>query len=99
MKNRFLDGRPLIYESGYWGDVFHSPGMYQENHTKTDVTLTYHSADGNWTLGLWAKNLEDQAVQAASAPGSLSGVDIDPGAPFLEAPRTFGVHFTVSLGD
>lgn len=87
------------YESGYWGDFSHSPGMYQESYTKTDATLTYHSADDSWTVGIWVKNLEDQDVQAAAAPGDPTGAfDPAPGAPFLEAPRTFGVRYTAKIG-
>jgi len=82
------------YESGFWGDFLHSPGIYQESYTKTNITLTYHATNGGWSLGLWVKNLEDQAVQAAAAPANTRGTDPGPGAVFLEAPRTFGARFT-----
>jgi len=81
------------YESGYWGDFSHSSGLYQKSYTKTDVSLTYHSRTDNWSVGLWVRNLEDQDVQSAAAPGNPV-TDPGPGAPFLEAPRTYGVRFT-----
>ena len=84
------------YESGYWGDFSHSSGLYQESYTKTDVNLAYHSSDDSWTIAIWAKNLEDQAVQAAAAPGSPI-FDPGPGAVFLEHPRTFGVTYTLEI--
>jgi iron complex outermembrane receptor protein len=85
------------YESGFWGDFSHSPGMYQEAYTKTDAALTYHCSSGKWSAGLWVKNLENQAVQSAAATGNPF-TDPGPGAPFLEAPRTWGLRFTVNLG-
>lgn len=85
------------YESGFWGDFAHSPGIYQDAYTKTDVALTYHSADRRWSLGIWVKNLENQDVQAAAATGNPL-TDPGPGAPFLEAPRTSGIRIAVNLG-
>jgi len=81
------------YESGFWGDFSHSPGIYQKKYTKTDATLTYHAPGDGWTLSVWVRNLEDKAVQAAAAPGS--SFDPGPGAVFLEPPRTFGMRYTV----
>ena len=84
------------YESGFWGDFSHSSGLYQSGYTKTDVALTFHPSGRNWSLGLWAKNLENQDVQSAAATGNPF-TDPGPGAPFLEAPRTFGLRFTMNL--
>jgi iron complex outermembrane receptor protein len=84
------------YESGFWGDFSHSSGLYQDSYTKTDVALTFHSGSGKWSLGLWAKNLENSDVQSAAATGNPVS-DPGPGAPFLEAPRTYGVRFTLNL--
>ena len=85
------------FESGYWGDFSHSPGLYQDSYTKTDASLTYHAANEAWTLGVWVKNIEDKAVQSAAAPGSPFS-DPAPGAPFLEPPRTFGIRFSTHFG-
>jgi len=84
------------YESGFWGDFSHSPGLYQESYTKTDIAVTFRPSGRNWSLGLWAKNLENQDVQSAAATGNPF-TDPGPGAPFLEAPRTFGLRFTLDL--
>ena len=99
---RFADGSRLEanlasrYESGFWGDFSHSSGIYQEAYTKTDLALTWYAASGSWSAGLWAKNLENQAVQAAAATGNPM-TDPGPGAPFLEAPRTVGLRVTLRL--
>ena len=84
------------YESGFWGDFAHSPGLYQASYTKTDLALTWHSSDGRWTAGIWGKNLENSDVQAAAATGNPV-TDPGPGAPFLEPPRTWGVRVTLNL--
>ena len=84
------------YESSFWGDFSHSSGLYQSAYTKTNVALTFYCRTGKWSLGLWAKNLEDADVQSAAATGNPV-TDPGPGAPFLEAPRTYGLRFTLSL--
>ncbi len=84
------------YESGFWGNFSHSPGMYQASYTKTDLALTWHSGTGRWTAGVWLKNFENADVQAAAATGNPI-TDPGPGAPFLEAPRTWGVRVTLNL--
>lgn len=84
------------YESGFWGDFSHSSGLYQAGYTKTDMAITFRPAGRNWSLGLWARNLENQDVQSAAATGNPF-TDPGPGAPFLEAPRTFGLRFTLDL--
>jgi len=80
------------YESSYWGDFSHSPGLHQDAYTKTDASLTYHAPNDAWSIGLWARNLEDTDVQSAAAPASFT--DPGPGAVFLEPPRTYGVRVT-----
>lgn len=84
------------YESGFWGDFSHSSGLYQASYTRTDLALTFHSGSGKWSLGLWGKNLENSDVQSAAATGNPIS-DPGPGAPFLEAPRTYGIRFTLNL--
>jgi iron complex outermembrane receptor protein len=84
------------YESGFWGDFSHSSGIYQSAYTKTDAALTWHCGTGKWSAGLWAKNLENQDVQSAAATGNAF-TDPGPGAPFLEAPRTYGLRVTLNL--
>lgn len=84
------------YESGFWGNFSHSPGMYQASYTKTDVALTWHCATGRLSAGAWVRNLENADVQSAAATGNPL-TDPGPGAPFLEAPRTYGVRATFSF--
>jgi len=84
------------FESSYWGDFSHSPGLYQDSYTRTNVLLAYHAVNEAWSLGVWVDNIENQAVQSAAAPGSPY-FDPAPGAVFLEPPRTYGVRFTANF--
>ena len=80
------------HETGYWsGDSFDhatNPELWQKAYTMSDASLTYEPENGKWSLGLWAKNIENKAIIAASAP-------IAPGfgATFLELPRTYGLRW------
>lgn len=80
------------FEDRFFGDFFHTPGTRQESYFKTDASLTYHTANERWTIALWVKNIENEAVLAATAAAGIPG----PASPFLEAPRTYGLRFTYS---
>ncbi len=84
------------YESGFWGDFSHSSGIYQDSYTKTDFALTWYCKKGILSASLWVKNLENTDVQSAAATGNPL-TDPGPGAPFLEAPRTYGLRVTLDL--
>lgn len=82
------------YESSFFADFYHTPGGKQESYTKTDVSLTYYGADERWNVGIWAKNLENEAVLAATAGGSGSPLQPAGATTNLEPPRTYGVRAT-----
>lgn len=79
------------YESSFWGNFVHTPGTMQDDYVKADASLTY-LADSGWSLGLWIKNIGDEAVLAATAAAGIPG----PASPFLEQPMTYGLRFTWS---
>ena len=81
------------YEDAFWGDFLHSAGLRQAAAIRTDLAMTWRTAGGHYSLGLWCRNLENRAVQAAAATANDPG----PGSTFLEAPRTFGVTVTLTL--
>jgi iron complex outermembrane recepter protein len=80
------------FESSYFSDFYHTPGGKQDSYTKTDASLTYYGADERWSVALWAKNLEDEAVFAATAGGSSSPLQPLAATTNLEPPRTYGVR-------
>ncbi|HEX9207104.1 MAG TPA: TonB-dependent receptor [Steroidobacteraceae bacterium] len=81
------------YEDAFWGTYAHDRGTEQEAYFKTDAALTYYSGDDRWSLGLWVKNIEDQAVLAATTTGQYGPY----GDAFVEPPRTYGARFTFKL--
>ncbi len=85
------------YESSFYADFSHTPGGKQDGYTKTDASLTWFSADDRWSLGAWARNLENEAVIAATAGGSNFPPLPEGATAFLEAPRTYGLRLTLSL--
>jgi iron complex outermembrane receptor protein len=78
------------YESEFWGTFTHARGTRQPGYFKTDASLTYHSADEAWSAGLWVRNLENEAVLAATTTGQF-GPYADA---FIEPPRTYGARVT-----
>jgi len=82
------------YEDSFYADYVHTPGGRQQSYHKTDASLTYYSGHGNWSLGLWAKNIENVAVIAATAGGSAIPPLAEGATANLEAPRTYGMRAT-----
>jgi iron complex outermembrane receptor protein len=78
------------YESAFWGTFAQSRGTEQQSYTKSDASLTWHADDERWSLGLWVRNIEDEAVLAATTTGQFGPY----ANAFLEAPRTWGARFT-----
>jgi iron complex outermembrane receptor protein len=81
------------YENGFWGTFNHAPTTHQPAFTMTDSNLTYRSASGKWSLGLWGKNLENRAV---IGPGAYVGAGSIGGVYWLLPPRTYGVKLGLS---
>lgn len=85
------------YEGAFFADFNHTPGGRQKAYTKTDASLTYYSGSGNWSFGAWIKNIENEAVIAATAGGSNIPFNPQGATSFLEAPRTFGLRASLKM--
>jgi iron complex outermembrane receptor protein len=72
------------YESSHWGDYEHQEANYSPPFVKTNITLTYTSAQGGWHLGAYVYNLENAA--SFGQGGAYAGSYILP-------PRTYGAKF------
>ncbi len=72
------------YESSHWGDYEHQQANYSPPFVKTNITLTYTSAQGGWHLGAYVYNLENAASFGQGGP--YAGAYILP-------PRTYGAKF------
>lgn len=79
------------YKSGYhlsWKDA-NDPWDYQESCFVTNLSATYTSQDGKWSLNAYVRNLEDYAEKRMyMTPGGGAGVTT------LGNPRTFGAVFS-----
>jgi len=78
------------HEAGRWAQYDHFSDTYQKAYFKTDVDATFKPRVGNWSVGVWARNLENVPVFGGSAAGGQPG----PASVFLEPPRTFGLRVT-----
>ena len=69
---------------GYWVTPEKTlANAWQPGYTKTDLSLTYRSADGKWSVGAWARNLENKAVTTMVFPLGRS---------LIGEPRTLGIN-------
>ena len=78
------------FSAGYRVGVEHDlPGgdldLYQGRFHKTDLRASYDSADGKWLLGLWVRNLENDAQTTEAQPF---------GRNMISDPRSFGMNAT-----
>lgn len=80
----------LRYESQYFADFVHTPGVRQPGYVKFNASLTYYDDEGRFSIGIWGKNLTNEATIAAAAAAGIPG----PATAYLSPPRTFGVRAT-----
>lgn len=90
------------FESGYYTDFetspgmcIHCPGMRQKAFTDTSLSLTYYPPNGKWSVGLWVKNLENEAQLGSSQ--YFGTTPQYQGSGFISPPRTFGLRATYRL--
>lgn len=85
------------YESSFFADFSHTPGGKQKAYTKSDASITYYASNGKWSIGAWIKNIENEAVMAATAAGANIPANPLGATAYLEPPRTFGLRATVNF--
>jgi iron complex outermembrane receptor protein len=81
------------YEDSFWGTFAQNRGTEQANYFKSDASITYHSPDDRWSVGIWTRNIENVAVIAATTTGQFGPY----GDSFVEPPRIYGARFTFRL--
>lgn len=69
----------------------------QDGFTKSDVSLTYSSADDRWSLQGYVRNIEDDDIRTASSPNSTTGLSTNGNGEFYAPPRTFGLRLGVNF--
>lgn len=85
------------FESAFFSDFSHVPGGRQSAYTKSDASITYYADGDRWNLGVWIKNIENEAVLGATAVGSSSPLQALGATSNLEPPRTFGARLGVNF--
>jgi iron complex outermembrane receptor protein len=81
------------YVDGHYLANNNARGSFQSAYTKTGVDVSFTSANHEWTVTAFGRNLENEAVIGSYADPISRGGDIA----FLEAPRTYGVTVAWSL--
>lgn len=81
------------YESSFWADFTHTPGVRQQPFWRENAAITYFDRDNRYSVGVWIKNITNEAVIAATAAAGIPG----PATAYLEEPRTYGVRATFNF--
>lgn len=92
--SRIVARADILYSSRYWQSFTHDLYTDQRSYTKTDASLTYYSRNDHWSLGAFIRNAENEAVISGSSKSQGPGLT---GAPYLQAPRTYGLSFGMSF--
>ena len=77
------------------GNVFNNPALVVQENSFWDLNMTYTPNDGNWYVGAWAQNLEDdRSLQVIYSASNLQG-----GSRFANHnnPLTYGLSFGVNF--
>jgi len=77
----------------------------KEAFTKTDLSIRYEAAEGNWTIEAFVQNLEDKAIKTdiqnigASSNGTPTSAPTNLGnwVAFYNPPRTYGARVSYSF--
>ena len=76
-------------------DIYNSPHLQVPESEFTDLNVTYNPFDGDWYVGFWVKNLEDdRSMQGIYKASNLQG-----GSKFVNYnnPRTMGISFGIEF--
>lgn len=72
----------IFVSTGYWVHPLQNSYSYQPSYWTQGLNATYASADGDWTLNAWVRNLSNYAVKESYVPQNIG------------EPRTFGATGT-----
>lgn len=61
------------------------PYAWQDGYHRSNANLTYRSGSGNWSVGVWVRNLENGAQYTWALPYYRA---------MVKPPRTFGVNIS-----
>jgi iron complex outermembrane receptor protein len=84
---RLTPSAQFYFNSGHFNLDFNTPLDRQEAYTRTDLRLTWLSADDRFTVQAFVENLEDTAVLNRAALGANRSLNAN-----FAMPRTYGIR-------
>ena len=72
------------------------PGALQPAFHQTSLNVLYEPMMANWSISAYVKNLENYPVKSTFQPGGSDNGYVN--STTIEAPRTYGIVFTLKLG-
>lgn len=83
----------MNFESKSWGLFSHLEGLEKPAYARVDASLTYRPGDGRWSVGVWVRNLTNNAKYVTPTTTNVYGLNTW----FIDAPRTFGMKTDMSF--
>ncbi len=77
------------FQSGMQTAISYFYDGFNPSYHTTDMSLTYDTADGKWSLSAWVKNLENHAVELGA---QSTGTGTDYVYPTWGQPRMWGIN-------
>ncbi len=77
------------YTDEYHFEIDNDLRGLEDDVTVLDASVRYTSADGNWEVSLWGKNLDDELYSVHHIDGTFGGA-----TRIYAPPRTYGLTFT-----
>jgi len=77
------------------GDIFNNASVQVDESSTIDLNITYTPNVGEWYVGLWARNIEDdRSIQGLYKASNLQG-----GSKFANhnEPATYGISFGINF--
>lgn len=88
-------GFNTLFKSNYFLTPFNNRMDRQDAYTRTDLSATYTSANGNWDIGVYINNLEDNRILTYA---NYLGDEIMIYNWIFGAPRLFGAKISYRFG-
>ena len=76
------------YEATMQTDLPGNPDIHQDSFTRSDASLSYFPGEGEWSLTLWVRNIENKAQVVGMLPW---------GRALVTDPRTWGVNLSLKF--
>lgn len=88
-KGRLNVGIQTMFKSDYYLSAYNFEMDKQKAYTKTDINVTYSTKKGNWEVGTFVQNLEDNRIVNFTG---FTGGTINIYNWIFGSPRTFGIQ-------